>query len=56
MTLSRIGEYERSSKIYSELLSEYSGNTKIWLSYGHVLKTEGRQADCIDHDSYCRSD
>ena len=48
VTLSRIGEYERSSRIYSELLSEYSGNAKIWLSYGHVLKTEGRQAECID--------
>jgi tetratricopeptide (TPR) repeat protein len=48
VTLSRIGEYERSSRIYSELLSEYAGNAKIWLSYGHVLKTEGRQAECID--------
>ena len=48
VTLSRIGEYERSSRIYAELLSEYSGNAKVWLSYGHVLKTEGRQAECID--------
>ena len=48
VTLSRIGEYEQSSRIYDELLSEYSGNAKIWLSYGHVLKTEGRQAECID--------
>ena len=47
VALSRIGEYERSSEIYSELLREYEGNSKIWLSYGHVLKTEGRQAECI---------
>ena len=46
--LSRIGEYERSSKIYAELLAEYPGNAKVWLSYGHVLKTEGRQETCID--------
>ena len=46
--LSRIGEYERSSEIYSKLLKEYPGNAKVWLSYGHVLKTEGRQQDCID--------
>jgi tetratricopeptide (TPR) repeat protein len=46
--LSRIGEYERSSKIYAQLLAEYPGNAKVWLSYGHVLKTEGRQETCID--------
>lgn len=51
--LSRIGEYERSSRIYAELLEEYPANAKAWLSYGHVLKTEGRQSDCID--AYRRS-
>jgi tetratricopeptide (TPR) repeat protein len=48
VTLSRIGEYARSSEIYDELLREYPGNSKVWLSYGHVLKTQGRQAECID--------
>ena len=46
--LSRIGEYERSSRIYAELLTEYPANAKVWLSYGHVLKTEGRQDEGID--------
>lgn len=46
--LSRIGEYDRSSRMYAELLAEYPGNAKVWLSYGHVLKTEGRQEECID--------
>jgi len=46
-TLSRIGEYERSSRMYADLLKQYSGNAKIWLSYGHVLKTEGRHDDCV---------
>ncbi|NIS91245.1 MAG: tetratricopeptide repeat protein [Woeseiaceae bacterium] len=46
--LSRVGEYERSSAIYARLLDEYPDNSKVWLSYGHVLKTEGRQEDCID--------
>jgi len=45
--LSRVGDYGRSSLIYSQLLDEYPANAKIWLSYGHVLKTEGRQEDCI---------
>jgi tetratricopeptide (TPR) repeat protein len=51
--LSRIGEYERSSQVYAQLLAEYPDNSKVWLSYGHVLKTEGRQAECID--AYRRS-
>jgi len=45
--LSRVGEYERSSRMYAELLQEYPDNAKVWLSWGHVLKTEGRQEDCI---------
>ncbi|MGQ0430122.1 MAG: tetratricopeptide repeat-containing sulfotransferase family protein [Gammaproteobacteria bacterium] len=47
VVLSRIGEYARSSKIYAELLAEYPNNSKAWLSYGHVLKTEGRTDECI---------
>ncbi len=46
--LSRIGEYARSSALYGQLLEEYPANAKVWLSYGHVLKTEGRQDDCIN--------
>jgi tetratricopeptide (TPR) repeat protein len=45
--LGRIGEYERSSRMYAELLDEYPAHAKLWLSYGHVLKTEGRQEDSI---------
>ncbi len=51
--LSRIGEYERSSRMYAELLAEYPANAKVWLSYGHVLKTQGRQQEGID--AYRRS-
>jgi tetratricopeptide (TPR) repeat protein len=46
--LSRVGEYERSSRYYADLLKEYPANAKVWLSYGHVLKTEGRQEECVD--------
>jgi tetratricopeptide (TPR) repeat protein len=45
--LSRVGEYERSSRMYADLVKELPGNAKVWLSYGHVLKTEGRQDDSI---------
>ena len=44
--LSRIGEYERSSNYYRALVSDYSDNSKIWLSYAHVLKTEGKREEC----------
>jgi len=45
---SRIGEYGRSSQIYAEILQEYPANARVWLSYGHVLKTAGRQDEGID--------
>jgi tetratricopeptide (TPR) repeat protein len=45
--LSRVGEYDRSLKIYAEVLAEYSHNAKVWMSYGHALKTAGRQGECV---------
>lgn len=45
--LSRVGQYERSSRLYAGLVKENPGNSKIWLSYGHVLKTEGRQDEAV---------
>jgi tetratricopeptide (TPR) repeat protein len=46
--LSRVGEVKRSSQMYAQLLREYPANAKVWLSFGHVLKTEGRQDEGID--------
>ena len=43
---SRIGEYERSCEFYQALLEEYPDNAKVWLSYAHVLKTEGKREQC----------
>ncbi len=51
--LSRIGEYNRSIELYSRLLSEYTDNAKVWLSFGHVLKTQGSVEKCIE--AYRRS-
>ena len=45
--LSHVGEYKRSLAIYAELLREYPAHSKMWLNYGHVLKTDGRQDDGI---------
>jgi len=45
--LVRIGEYEGAIGIYEDLLARYPGQPKLWLSYGHTLKTAGRQQDCL---------
>ncbi|HEU5467705.1 MAG TPA: sulfotransferase [Steroidobacteraceae bacterium] len=45
--LSRIGEFARSRQLYEELVQEYPTNANVWLCYGHVLKTEGLQDECI---------
>ena len=45
--LSRVGEYDRSLKIYAEVLAEYPHNAKVWMSYGHALKAAGRQSECV---------
>jgi tetratricopeptide (TPR) repeat protein len=51
--LTKFGEYSRSSRIYAELLREYPAHSKVWLSYGHVLKTEGRQGESIEAYRKC---
>ena len=45
--LGRIGEYDQSMAIYADVLKEYPGNAKVWLSYGHSLKTAGHQEECL---------
>ncbi len=51
--LSRLGEFERASHTYSELLREYPSHAKVWLSFGHTLKTDSKVKDGID--AYRRS-
>lgn len=46
--LARIGELKDSIEIYSGVLAQYPGQPKIWLSYGHALKTHGREPESID--------
>ncbi len=45
--LGRIGDFDESIRIFGEVLSEYSGHAKSWMSFGHALKSAGRQDDCI---------
>ncbi len=45
--LSRLGEYDTAIGIYERMLAEFPNQPKGWMSYGHALKTVGRQTDCI---------
>jgi tetratricopeptide (TPR) repeat protein len=45
--LCRIGDYAPALDIYAELLRQFPNQTRIWMSYGHALKTAGRQDDAI---------
>jgi tetratricopeptide (TPR) repeat protein len=50
--LGRIGEYEAAIELYARVLARYA-HPKTWMSYGHALKTVGRQVEAID--AYRRS-
>ena len=45
--LARIGELQDSLEIYARILAEHPAQPKIWLSYGHALKSSGRESDSI---------
>ena len=45
--LVRLREYERSIKICEEILDEHANEPTVWTSLGHMLKTVGRQEDCV---------
>lgn len=45
--LARIGDLQDSMEIYAGILAEHPAQPKIWLSYGHALKSSGREDDSI---------
>ncbi len=45
--LGQVGDYDQAIALYEGLLKEYPAQSKAWMSYGHTLKTKGRQADSI---------
>ena len=45
--LSLVGEYDEAVKTFEALLKSHPNQPKAWMSYGHVLKTTGRQAESI---------
>jgi predicted Zn-dependent protease len=45
--LANLGDYLGSIRIYEAVLREFPQQPKVWMSYGHSLKTTGRPADSI---------
>jgi predicted Zn-dependent protease len=41
--LGRIGEYDEALALYGALTERFPQHAKLWMSYGHVLKTVGKQ-------------
>ena len=53
--LALVGDYERAIKLYEGLLADYGRQPKIWLNYGHALRTKGRFDNTPDSSSAKRS-
>ena len=41
--LGRIGGYEEAIALYQELTTRFPDHAKLWMSFGHMLKTVGHQ-------------
>jgi tetratricopeptide (TPR) repeat protein len=46
--LAQTGEWDRALALYEGLLAEYDQQPRIWLNYGHALRTLGRAAAAAD--------
>ena len=45
--LGRIGDFEEAIKLYERVLGQAAAQPRVWMSFGHMLKTVGRQDDGI---------
>jgi tetratricopeptide (TPR) repeat protein len=45
--LANAGDYGESIKVYEAVLKDFPQQSKVWMSYGHSLKTQRRQAESI---------
>ena len=43
----RLGEVDLAAELYGGVLAEYAGHPKVWMSYGHALKSAGRTPEAI---------
>ncbi|GAA4716440.1 sulfotransferase [Sphingomonas lutea] len=47
-TLGRLGDFEEALKLYEEVLRRVPRQPRLLMSYGHMLKTVGRQDESVD--------
>jgi len=45
--LAHLGDYSESIDVYEAVLREFPEQPRVWMSYGHALKTAGRQDESI---------
>ena len=45
--LGRVGGYDEAISLYQELTEQFPDHAKLWMSYGHMLKTVGNQNGCV---------
>lgn len=45
--LGRVGGYDDALDLYRELTISFPDHAKLWMSYGHLLKTVGQQSESI---------
>jgi len=45
--LGRIGSYEEAIGLYEQVLARQPALSRVWMSYGHLLKTVGRREDSV---------
>lgn len=46
--LGRVGGYDEAISLYKELTQQFPDHAKLWMSYGHMLKTVGDQDGSIN--------
>jgi len=46
-TLGRLGDFVAAIELYEQVLERAPGQPRVWLSYGHMLKTIGRRDEGI---------
>ena len=51
--LGLVGEYQQAAALYDRLVAEHPRQPKLWLSYGHTLRTLGRRDDAVSAYSRC---
>src|SRR5205085_3183669 len=45
--LSQMGRFAEALACRRRLVEEFPGSAKVWLQFGHTLRDEGYQAECL---------